>query len=41
MNATRSPWIAGLWIAALVVQHNLYLFARDKHFDALPQLARL
>ena len=30
-----------LWIAALVVQHNLYLFARDKHFDALPQLARL
>lgn len=30
-----------LWIAALVAQHNLYLFARDAHFDALPQLARL
>jgi predicted nucleic acid-binding protein len=30
-----------LWIAALVVQHNLHLFARDQHFDALPQLARL
>ena len=30
-----------LWIAALVVQHNLTLFARDKHFDYLPQLARV
>jgi len=30
-----------LWIAALVVQHNLHLFARDHYFDALPQLARL
>ena len=27
-----------LWIAALVVQHELALFSRDVHFDALPQL---
>lgn len=30
-----------LWTAALVVQHGLTLYARDKHFDALPQLPRL
>jgi tRNA(fMet)-specific endonuclease VapC len=30
-----------IWLAALVVQHNLHLFARDRHFDALPQLARV
>lgn len=30
-----------LWIAALVIQHDLTLFARDAHFDHLPQLARL
>jgi predicted nucleic acid-binding protein len=30
-----------LWTAALVVQHDLYLFARDRHFEALPQLARV
>ena len=30
-----------LWIAALVQQHNLLLFSRDQHFDALPQLPRL
>lgn len=30
-----------LWIAALVVQHNLILLDRDSDFDALPQLARL
>ena len=29
-----------MWIAALVLQHNLVLFARDAHFDHLPQLAR-
>ena len=29
-----------LWIAALVVQHDLLLFSRDTHFDRLPQLAR-
>ncbi|MBI4373323.1 MAG: type II toxin-antitoxin system VapC family toxin [Deltaproteobacteria bacterium] len=30
-----------LWIAALVSQHDLLLFDRDKHFDHMPQLARL
>jgi tRNA(fMet)-specific endonuclease VapC len=30
-----------LWIAALVVQHALYLYDRDGHFDALPQIPRL
>jgi tRNA(fMet)-specific endonuclease VapC len=29
-----------LWIAALVVQHDLMLCSRDAHFDHLPQLAR-
>jgi tRNA(fMet)-specific endonuclease VapC len=30
-----------MWLAALVLQHNLTLFARDRHFDHLPQLARV
>ena len=30
-----------LWIAALVIQHDLVLFSRDKHFDVLPQIARI
>jgi tRNA(fMet)-specific endonuclease VapC len=29
-----------LWIAALVLQHNLVLYARDQHFDHLPQIPR-
>jgi tRNA(fMet)-specific endonuclease VapC len=29
-----------MWIASLVLQHSLALFARDAHFDALPQLTR-
>jgi tRNA(fMet)-specific endonuclease VapC len=29
-----------IWIAALVLQHSLVLFARDAHFDALPQMVR-
>ena len=29
-----------MWIAALVLQHSLSLYARDTHFDALPQLTR-
>ncbi|MBX9572367.1 MAG: type II toxin-antitoxin system VapC family toxin [Candidatus Obscuribacterales bacterium] len=29
-----------LWVAALVVQHDLILCARDKHFDFLPQIPR-
>jgi predicted nucleic acid-binding protein len=30
-----------LWIAALVLQHDLLLYARDRHFDVIPQLARI
>jgi tRNA(fMet)-specific endonuclease VapC len=30
-----------IWIAALILQHDLLLLARDKHFDVLPQLARV
>ena len=30
-----------MWIAALVLQHNLALHARDKHFDHLPQIVRV
>lgn len=30
-----------MWLAALVVQHDLALHARDKHFDHLPQLVRV
>jgi tRNA(fMet)-specific endonuclease VapC len=30
-----------LWIAALVVQHDLVLFDRDSHFDHVPSLARV
>ncbi|MCC5844160.1 MAG: type II toxin-antitoxin system VapC family toxin [Verrucomicrobia bacterium] len=30
-----------LWIAALVEQHNLYLYTRDRHFKHLPQLPLL
>lgn len=29
-----------LWLAALVLQHDLTLCARDRHFDHLPQLVR-
>ena len=28
------------WIAALVLQHNLVLHSRDRHFDHLPQILR-
>ena len=30
-----------MWVAALVLQHALTLYARDKHFDHLPQLMRM
>jgi tRNA(fMet)-specific endonuclease VapC len=30
-----------MWLAALVLQHNLVLHARDKHFDHLPQVIRV
>lgn len=30
-----------MWIAALVLQHGLMLYARDRHFDELPQVPRI
>jgi tRNA(fMet)-specific endonuclease VapC len=30
-----------IWIAALVLQHNAALHARDRHFDQLPQIVRV
>ena len=30
-----------IWLAALVLQHNLALHARDRHFDHLPQIVRV
>lgn len=29
-----------LWIAALVLEHNLTLITRDRHFERIPQLLR-
>lgn len=30
-----------MWIAAIVLQHGLVLYARDRHFDRLPQIPRV
>jgi tRNA(fMet)-specific endonuclease VapC len=30
-----------MWLAAIVLQHNLALHARDRHFDQLPQIVRV
>jgi tRNA(fMet)-specific endonuclease VapC len=30
-----------IWLAALVLQHNLVLHARDRHFDYLTQIIRV
>jgi predicted nucleic acid-binding protein len=30
-----------LWIAALVLQHDLTLYSRDKHFEHIPQISRI
>jgi tRNA(fMet)-specific endonuclease VapC len=30
-----------LWIAALVLENSLSLYARDAHFDHLPQIVRI
>ena len=30
-----------VWIAALVLQHDLLLHSRDAHFDHLPQIVRV
>ena len=29
-----------LWIAAVALEHNLFLITRDRHFDRIPQLMR-
>lgn len=29
-----------LWIAALIVEHDLVLMTRDRHFERIPQLMR-
>ena len=28
-----------IWLAALTVQHHMAIFSRDRHFEALPQIA--
>lgn len=33
--------INDMWVAALVLQHNVALHARDRHFDHLPQIVRV
>ena len=33
--------VGDLWIAALVLQHDLDLCTRDAHFDLLPQIRRV
>ena len=30
-----------MWLAAIVLQHNLALHSRDQHFDHLPQVVRV
>ena len=30
-----------IWVAALVLENDLVLFSRDRHFDHLPQLSRV
>jgi tRNA(fMet)-specific endonuclease VapC len=30
-----------MWLASLVLQHNLALHAPDRHFDYLPQMVRV
>ena len=37
-QGTPSP-TNDMWLAAIVLQHNLALHARDRHFENLPQLA--
>lgn len=39
-NGTPMP-TNDVWIAALCLQHDVPLFTRDRHFDAIPRLARL
>jgi tRNA(fMet)-specific endonuclease VapC len=42
LRAQGTPILTNdMWIAALVLQHPLVLFARDTHFDAIPRLTRV
>ncbi len=39
LRAQATPIPANdLWIAALAVQHDLFIFSRDEHFAHLPQI---
>ena len=40
LQGTPIP-VNDIWIAAQAVQHDLILYSRDKHFDNLPQVARV
>ncbi len=42
LRLQRTPIpVNDIWIAALAIQHDLLLYSRDKHFDHLPQIARI
>ncbi len=42
LNKQGTPMPAhDIWIAALAIQHQFALYSRDKHFDHLPQLAKV
>lgn len=40
LQGTPIP-VNDIWIAALAVQHDLTVYSRDRHFDCLPQIARV
>lgn len=40
-RAGTSIPVSDLWIAALVVQHDLTLLTQDRHFERFPQIHRL
>jgi len=40
LQGTPIP-VNDIWIAALAVQHDLIVYSRDRHFDCLPQIARV
>ncbi len=41
LNSMRESIDGDLWIASLVIQNDLPLYSRDRHFDHLPQLPRV
>jgi predicted nucleic acid-binding protein len=42
LRARRTPVPTNdLWIAALVLQHDLMLVTRDEHFSRIPEIARI